>query len=109
MNASGNIDAILVREWNDRLIVDDDSKASFVPTLLYNHRNTIPNIISNTNNSIEQLETILTEYHSIIPLVVTNESIQTLLSEIHNNQIVWNCYDKSDNELTKLLQNSVLS
>jgi len=42
------------------------------------------------------------------PSVVTNESMEALLSHIHANQALWNCLDCSDEQLVAILRKHVL-
>jgi len=42
------------------------------------------------------------------PTVVTNESVDELLSHIHANQALWNCFDCSDEEFREILGKHVL-
>jgi hypothetical protein len=67
---------------------------------------------------IEFMEMIQKECSDRIPIVVTNEIMSNILSELHSNQINWNrhqhppngrcCYDISDTEFNHILQRNTM-
>lgn len=42
------------------------------------------------------------------PTIVTNDSSQTLLSQIHSSQALWNCLDATDDDFRTVLSNHLL-
>jgi hypothetical protein len=99
--------------------------ASFVPAyceLVIDkiNNNTYTNRTSNEMKVISYLQKIVEQnslnyYNKMIPKIVTNESLPTLISAIQTNQIVWNCYDNhystastEMNLYSKLFQNHLL-
>jgi hypothetical protein len=56
----------------------------------------------------EIVEQIQIETQGLIPLVVTNEPMSTLLSEIHSNRSLWKVNDIPDHKLVHILKGNTL-
>jgi hypothetical protein len=54
---------------------------------IINYLEQLLNKNQNNNNNTTQY------YNQMVPKIVTNESLSTIISSIRTNQIVWNCYD----------------
>jgi hypothetical protein len=77
-----------------------DFMASLAPLLYRLARSTEPNMLE----SRLQEESL----HDA-PKVLTTESFENLLSSIHANQTLWNCFDARDNVLRQVLQDLTLT